>query len=501
MFFSSYGTFHGRYAHTVTRKLKSLSEEERDRLGLNDGEDEDHVVNRSQRKLTPVERSLIVGKPLSGGTDGNIELVEVKEREKMHFGLVVLDEAHQLKGETTVSHQAVASIKRDSMLLVSATPLINHPKDILSYLRLGFSNLPNLRKIPRDMDLAELYGTNFAAGTAPFKPLGTVQYKTKDGSYKVNPKSQGVVLLDQDAEDDGTKERLQALEDANLRWWTFHPDLFRRAARQQGWTYDSCRNVVGQILQQLFMRRTMTTVLEMPDGTERTPGEELPGAVFKTVQCALRGAGKAVYDEWHGAWESRLFTAVDEPSRPTVANPLNDSTNAVINAGVWRKLDILALDPNNCKPLDMKKPPPRPKGGKPKQDPTGPDPDEADPDADYVPEGGIAKHKPAGGKKPDGEKKPDKADKRVAMGVDEVRVLAHSTADNGAAWLFMNTVEDRDKFIPPTDRISMIKFLVARSPPLASILLQVLQWLDEPKKDGGLPNRVLVMADSACIQK
>ncbi len=69
------------------------------------------------------------------------------------------------------------------------------------------------------------------------------------------------------------------------------PRLFRLIARQHQWSYDGCKAIVGAILGQFYLRRTMHTTMTLPDGTEDSPGRELKGARFTTVETHLSDEG------------------------------------------------------------------------------------------------------------------------------------------------------------------------------------------------------------------
>ncbi len=47
--------------------------------------------------------------------------------------------------------------------------------------------------------------------------------------------------------------------------------------------------------------------------------------------------------------EDALYTRKEREAKAQERNP--DASTAVINAGAWRKLDLLAIDPNNAGPL------------------------------------------------------------------------------------------------------------------------------------------------------
>jgi superfamily II DNA or RNA helicase len=87
-----------------------------------------------------------------GKLDDAIKLTEQRE-----YRNVIIDEAHRFRTETTVSYEDIAEICRGKrVILVSATPYNNSPKDILAQIKL----FQNVRKstIPGLPDLEEFFG-------------------------------------------------------------------------------------------------------------------------------------------------------------------------------------------------------------------------------------------------------------------------------------------------------------------------------------------------------
>jgi len=76
------------------------------------------------------------------------------------YSNIIIDEAHRFRTETTVSYEKLAEICRGKrVILVTATPYNNSPKDILSLLKLfqkakksTIPNLPNLEAFFNDLD-------------------------------------------------------------------------------------------------------------------------------------------------------------------------------------------------------------------------------------------------------------------------------------------------------------------------------------------------------------
>jgi hypothetical protein len=95
-------------------------------------------------------------------------------------GIVVVDEAHRLRNPCTRRYDSLArSISHSHLLLLTATPVVNHPADLISLLRLGLSDsafaalgLPSLERAIRQAAHLDLSWTTAPAIIA--RSAGTV---------------------------------------------------------------------------------------------------------------------------------------------------------------------------------------------------------------------------------------------------------------------------------------------------------------------------------------
>ncbi|WP_353686069.1 helicase-related protein [Thermodesulfovibrio sp. 3462-1] len=80
-----------------------------------------------------------------------------KEIELREYKNIVIDEAHRFRNEATISYEDIAEICRGKrVILVSATPYNNSPKDILAQIKI-FQN-PRKSNIPGVPDLEDFFG-------------------------------------------------------------------------------------------------------------------------------------------------------------------------------------------------------------------------------------------------------------------------------------------------------------------------------------------------------
>ncbi|KAI5863373.1 hypothetical protein GGS23DRAFT_529841 [Durotheca rogersii] len=168
----------------------------------------------------------------ASGTDGDVEIVNVAK--ELHFSIVVYDKAHTPKNERSTTHKMIAALKFDSLLLSSATPMLNHCRDNLVYLRLAFWDLPAMPVLPPGTDPADLYREDWDPySPPPAKP-------TSSPSKKFVPEDGYKPLLSRDAPAGSLRHRLlTAFRDRSFGWWALSPRLFRTTARRHGWNYDS----------------------------------------------------------------------------------------------------------------------------------------------------------------------------------------------------------------------------------------------------------------------
>ncbi|MDP2209802.1 MAG: DEAD/DEAH box helicase, partial [Bacteroidota bacterium] len=88
------------------------------------------------------------------------KLEDIIERGTEKFTNIIIDEAHRFRTETTISYEKLAEICRGKrVILVTATPYNNSPKDILSQIKLfqkarksTIPNLPDLERFFNNLD-------------------------------------------------------------------------------------------------------------------------------------------------------------------------------------------------------------------------------------------------------------------------------------------------------------------------------------------------------------
>ncbi|OBT52965.1 hypothetical protein VE04_08781 [Pseudogymnoascus sp. 24MN13] len=138
---TTYQTFHSR-----TLDLRTQSARSRKGKGPQvpdeevETEDEDEEVEEEEKELSEEQLSVLVSK-----TPGL-------------FGVVIADESHKLKNARTRTHQAVAKVMPQQLVLITATPTINRTSDLYGTLSLMWNNLRPTIIDDQDIDLEEEEG-------------------------------------------------------------------------------------------------------------------------------------------------------------------------------------------------------------------------------------------------------------------------------------------------------------------------------------------------------
>ena len=147
-----------------------------------------HLLDREKRGSWPNVFSDFQVRQTDFESIGKLD--DLLGRDITKYSNVFIDESHRFRTEMTQSYQALAQICRGKrVILVSATPLNNTPRDILSQIKLfqagKASNIPNLRNLEAffmGME-AKLKGLDRQADRELY--FGTVQANAKETREKV----------------------------------------------------------------------------------------------------------------------------------------------------------------------------------------------------------------------------------------------------------------------------------------------------------------------------
>ncbi|KAI1751630.1 hypothetical protein F4782DRAFT_504651 [Xylaria castorea] len=257
-----------RFHYTTTlASIKSLSEVDRERLGLNDLEDaETNSIDETQSKRptpSPAKRAARILNSVK--QEGTYELVRIHEPNNyLDFGIVICEEKDETDGgawaddaacaeEITRDNlrraQSISALKRDSLILAVERPILDY-KHLLRYLRLGIRNIPKLPALPDDCPLTRFYHDDFDPEIA----VTSKEYTARSGQKrKFDSGCQPLIEMQPSTEEGELAAKLYYTK--GTRWWIFSSRLLWLTARQLKFDPVSCKAVIDSIVSQLVLQR------------------------------------------------------------------------------------------------------------------------------------------------------------------------------------------------------------------------------------------------------
>ncbi|KAI0096177.1 hypothetical protein F4776DRAFT_677116 [Hypoxylon sp. NC0597] len=420
------------------------------------------------------------------------------------FNVVVLDEAHLVKNRMSTLHRMAKVIRRDYLLLSTATPMLNNPTDVLSYALLAWPTAKPY-PLPSNFSFNSFYGPG--AAWLDYKPHEDPReryFKNAKGLDSELARAlsarRGQVLERYVARESRTSQSYQPLVKRDefsddqyeeivrtgSRPWILNPVHFYWACREfnaKG-SFDACRKVVRDMLSAFIVKRGMQTRLPLPDGSYVTPSDGLLGACFRIVNVRFKPQQQAEYDALYEKWKTSMYytsgdrvTASDglgferRGSRPASARRMNPAA--------FRHLLLPAFNLNNWKLLE------------PRED-----------TAALASALGVGVDRSASrtqSKFCHLSEPANRTSRPVAMGTEESRTLAVDTEDGGAQWLF-ESLKAGPEYMMPGNRFGFVYWLAYHSPIMSQLVVQVRDWIKQPRQYG-LPNRVVVMAAMPWVQQ
>ena len=127
--------------------------------------------------------------------------------------------------------------------------------------------------------------------------------------------------------------------------WRYHPGLFRAAVMEKKWSVDFCSELLGRLFSGMRTRRTMQTVMRLPDGTERSLGQSLKPCIVETIEVSLDNYAKRVLSEQYNELAMKTVLGADPDARTaitTIGDLLVPSARS--NPAAIRRLTLSATD-------------------------------------------------------------------------------------------------------------------------------------------------------------
>ena len=228
---------------------------------------------------------------------------------KHQFGRVICDEAHALKNGRTLTHLAIKHLLAPKIWFVSATPMINHVKDLAGYLSL-------------------LWKENWSLGT----DLDAEQFYGED----MDPSD----VLDHIKDEDGSKADLITAVNRGQNIFQLEPARYSAVANQDHPDSESIGKALRAILSQIQLRHTMATVIDMGNGKKLRIGENIPHYRIGTVELAMSPIQRRLYERVWDQHVGSLYTVAGDEDQ----SPEKDEPTGCLNMVTHRRLIHASLN-------------------------------------------------------------------------------------------------------------------------------------------------------------
>ncbi|KAL7955900.1 P-loop containing nucleoside triphosphate hydrolase protein [Trichoderma compactum] len=266
------------------------------------------------------------------------------------WNVVVCDECHQIKNPGTKANELVRQLDREALLLVSATPLPNHVRDIHGYLRVlwdpawpfGYQqkgDATNANTFFGDLVYASLFDGSIKLEAEEPLTLNRVLHGRVKPTSQLSPRERRRAM-----------DYKSFVEDQHGAAYLLNPNLFMEFAKNND--YGTCVSTlaVGPILKLLSVRRGMLTKMRLPDDGVTFMGEGIAGLKTETVELELRVDVKSKL-------AAHINILVDKLMSPTEAGPSEMLTGGyvlerprmMLNGAVYRRLSLASTDVHNIK--------------------------------------------------------------------------------------------------------------------------------------------------------
>ncbi|KAJ4316159.1 hypothetical protein N0V84_008015 [Fusarium piperis] len=393
------------------------------------------------------------------------------------FNLIICDEGHLVKNPNSLTHKLIKALPHEALLVVSATPILNHVKDFDGYLNLMWQHS---------------WGFKYKAASEPKAEV----FYSKEAWEAVRRGETGQNLTlelclngnDDEPLPSGTSPRTQRLGQEYIDFvrsgqgplFLLNPALFQAFAKHVNDDGVVAERAIKPLLEMICLRRGMLSQLTLPDGTMTTPGDEMPARLPRLIQLQHSQAEQQRVSELTKKHiDDLLIDSRNKHGKHIGHTVVQSKRQILINSAIFRALTLLTTHPKfylltqanmrNTKLLSMvaarqlfedklkeKKPEDINYGDQEVLNNLASDAAEA---AESLVEG----------------------PEQVFGGVDEVNSLIQNDRTGGLQWFFYLTRPDGSVSFP-RDRLDMAQMICYGSPKLAWTVQRVLQLNDEGKR-------------------
>ncbi|RSM20314.1 hypothetical protein CDV31_000809 [Fusarium ambrosium] len=393
------------------------------------------------------------------------------------FNFIICDEGHLVKNPNSLTHKLIKTLHHDALLIVSATPILNHVKDFDGYINLMWRHFWGFKYKGTSEPKAEVFYDNDAWEAVkrgePGQPLTMELCLNGNGDETLPdaalPRAQRL-----------RAEYMDFVRSGEGPLFRLNPSLFQAFAKDVGDDAAVAEKAIKPLLEMICLRRGMSSKLTLPDGTIISPDDEMPALSPRLVQLRQSGAEQQRVSALTKKHIDDLLIGSRDKHGKHIGHTVVQSKRRIrVNTDILRTLALLTTHPKfylltqanmrNTKLLSMMA-------------------------ARQLFEDKFKEKKPEEFTDADREKLKKLASdaksatkalveepKRVYGGVDEVNTLVKNDRTRGLQWFFYLTRSDGSA-IMPKDRLDMASMICYGSPKLAWTVQQVLRLNDEGKR-------------------
>ena len=253
------------------------------------------------------------------------------------FERIVCDEAHTLRNPQTLVSEGVRQTRTQNKNFLTATPIINHCRELGGMLTQIWNPLWALHKV--GVGFLESYGDDF-----------------DPQSFKLteNAKTTVVNFVPPDSQEhrQAYLEYQVALKN-NDKVWLLDPDNYRVCGSCYQWSPYVTSVIIPPILKMVMLRMTTASHLDLGDGQGlRRVGEEVPPCHVYAIELKMGRDESCQYnDSTHHLFRQLFVGDTDmiksrtQTTRPSAANPNSDNPEGIQDAGVHRFIMHCTMDP------------------------------------------------------------------------------------------------------------------------------------------------------------
>lgn len=253
------------------------------------------------------------------------------------FERIVGDEAHTLRNPRTLISEGMKQTQTLSKTWLTATPILNHPKDL------------------RGM-LAQMWTPNWALHNVGLGFLECYQeaFNPRAFEHTVAGETRLVSFLPPNTEEH--KEKYHAYQAAlqnNDKIWLLDPDNYKICGSREDWSPYATNLIIPPILKMVMLRMTAASHIDLGDGKPpRRVGEDVPPCSIYAIELQMdRDEARLYNDATHHLYkhlfigDTDMIEGLQCTTQPSVQGKNSDSPEGIQDAGVHRFIMHSTLDP------------------------------------------------------------------------------------------------------------------------------------------------------------